>query len=224
MAVAHHSRPGITPRDLTNRRFGRLVALELDRTTSPAVWICQCDCGQSKRTIAKRLLNGQTQSCGCLHREQLASRSFRHGSAVRGSITPEYRTWSHMLDRCFNARNKDYRHYGGRGITVCDEWTGPTGFATFLRHIGFRPAPRHTIERINNSEGYFPGNVRWALNIEQPRNSRQNVWLTYRHRTLLMSDWSRELGIPLSTICCRLTQHPEWPIERILTPARLPHP
>src|SRR3954468_10898783 len=93
-----------------------------------------------------------------------------HGNDRRGLRTPEYQAWLRMKKRCFNPRSKDYADYGGRGITVCDEWKDD--FAAFMAHIGPRPSPVHSVDRIRNSEGYRPGNVKWSTRTEQSRNRR----------------------------------------------------
>ncbi len=84
----------------------------------------------------------------------------------------EYSTWCNMKSRCNNPRRLNYKYYGGRGIRVCDEWAGADGFERFLAHIGPKPSPRHSVDRIDNARGYEPGNVRWATAQQQVRNQR----------------------------------------------------
>ena len=118
---------------------------------------------------------GDTKSCGCLDREvKKAARpplNLTHGcSRHDGTKLPEYMIWQAMKDRCLNPRNKFYSYYGGRGIQVCQEWQN--SFQVFLAHIGRRPARGLQLDRIDNSRGYQPGNVRWATKAEQMANRR----------------------------------------------------
>lgn len=163
--------PGLT--NLINKRFTRLVAVkrvENDKLGSSR-WLCKCDCGNYKIARGGYLRNGKTKSCGCLQREQ---------SRINGKVciihgmrrTSEYGIWIHMNQRCYNFNNKDYKNYGGRGITICDEWR--YSFAAFLRDMGKRPGLKYTLERINNDGNYELGNCKWAIMREQSGNTRRN--------------------------------------------------
>lgn len=93
----------------------------------------------------------------------------------------EYNALSNAKSRCYNPENRMYADYGGRGITVCDEWLGEHGFYIFLGHIGTKPDPNLSLDRIDNDKGYQPGNVRWATKSEQSRNRRPH-WLKVQAR------------------------------------------
>ncbi|HXI41511.1 MAG TPA: hypothetical protein VNH83_16125, partial [Bryobacteraceae bacterium] len=86
----------------------------------------------------------------------------------------EHKIWKDMIKRCENQNNRAYVDYGGRGITVCPEWR--SSFQAFYEHIGPRPAPDLSVDRIDNDRGYEPGNVRWATRTEQANNKRKRRW------------------------------------------------
>lgn len=133
--------------------------------------------------------------------------------------TPEYTAWMHMKARCTNENHKQFPEYGGRGITVCEEWSD---FDAFLKDMGTRPSPLHSIDRRNNSLGYSKENCRWATRKEQNRNHRGNHLLTFQGKTQCISAWSEELGMPDSVIRIRVERG--WSIERALTTPRRNYP
>lgn len=126
----------------------------------------------------------------------------------------EYRVWSSMLTRCCNPKFKDWHLYGGRGITVCEEWM--RSFAAFFQHVGPRPSRQHSIDRFPNGDGnYEPGNVRWATASEQCRHFSRNRNITYKGETLPMVAWSERTGLKREVIADRLNRG--WSVHRTLT-------
>lgn len=121
------------------------------------------------------------------------------------SGTKEYRSWSHLVERCTNPKNKSYARYGGRGIKVADEWRDVGGFSVFLAHVGLAPTSEHEIDRIDNNGNYVPGNVRWATAMEQARNRSSNLRITAFGETKCLAEWAISSGIRAMTIHRRFT-------------------
>lgn len=143
----------------------------------------------------------------------------RHGHSRRGMRSPEYLTWCSMLRRCNNASQQNYKDYGARGIRVCDEWSGEFGFEKFFEHVGPKPSPKHSIDRIDGSKGYEPGNVRWATWAEQRLNRASVHLVEIDGRTQCVTAWEKELGIKPGRTKSRM--HQGWPLpEALLLPTR----
>lgn len=126
-----------------------------------------------------------------------------------------YYSWRHMKERCYNPSCHDYRHWGGRGITVCDAWKNDfLAFKEWALANGYEEGL--TIDRIDNDGNYEPSNCRWATRAEQSNNRRCLHYLTYEGETKTISEWSRITGINTTTIYMRINTY-GWSVEKALT-------
>ena len=163
---------------------------------------CLCDCGREKHVRVFNLKNKKhpTRTCGCrcLH--------VTHGMTRGRQESPEYRSWSSMIQRCTNPKHHAYDRYGGRGIQVCDRWRS---FAVFLSDMGPRPSLEHSLDRYPDNNGnYEPGNCRWATAEQQAGNCRHNRFIEANGVARSVREWAEATGIPSRIIWGRL--HRGW--------------
>ena len=199
-------------RNLQGNRYGRLTVLcRAPNKGEVTMWKVRCDCGTEKDVRRTELCSGHTNSCGCLQKEKAAARNTRHGHAANNRSTATYAAWGSLRARCERPKDKAYKDYGGRGITVCKRWSK---FENFLTDMGERPDGL-TLERKNNDKGYCKSNCRWATAKEQAHNRRNNVWLTVGTLTMCATDWAEALGTTPSRIQQRTAAG--WPTEMVCT-------
>lgn len=199
--------------DLTGHRYGRLTVLRMaPRVKGRGVeWVCKCDCGKETVVKANSLRQGNTKSCGCLHREILIRRNRKHGRAARGNKSRLYGIWSRMRQRCSDPGTEDYERYGGRGITVCEEWQDFQAFHDWACANGYRDD--FSIERIDNDGDYEPDNCKWIPMERQARNKRNNHLVSFQGKTKTLAEWAEETGIDSSLLRYRLKH---WSVEEAL--------
>lgn len=195
--------------DITGQTFNRLTALEyLGRCR----WKCLCSCGTTCNIESTRLRKGRTRSCGCLAREVASTRD-RTSRTIHGMHkSKEYAIWAAMHARCRNPNHKEWKNYGGRGVSVCEEWSE---FIQFYKDMGPKPGKGYSLDRIDNVPIYSKDTCRWATDVEQHNNTRRNRLLTFRGRTQTAAEWARELGMRYSTLLGRLQNG--WDVEAVLT-------
>lgn len=187
--------------NLIGKRFGRLVVIEeAGRDKFGEVqWLCRCDCGNSKTSSGSRLRKGKCTSCGCYQKEAIVRAKKKHGMFG----TRIYNIWSSMLQRCTNPNNAKFKNYGGRGISVCDDWSNSfEAFYEWSMSNGY--ADNLTIDRIDVNGNYEPSNCRWIGMIDQENNRTNNVLITIGGVTKTRTEWCRINGIRPQTACQRI--------------------
>lgn len=189
-------------------RFTRLQVLSTFKKDCHLWARCRCICGTVLEVHGANLRNGSRQSCGCLRLERSRASTTTHGESI--TMTPEYRAWRGICMRCRDSKNKKY---GGRGITIDPEWEN--SYPTFLKAVGRRPSPHHTIGRIKNDVGYVPGNVRWETQDQQVANKRTTRWIVFKGQRKALCTWARELNRNYSMLLYRLNAG--WTPERAFT-------
>ena len=199
--------------DLTGRKFGKLTVIsEAKDLHGHLVWNCVCECGKNnkKPIFGYALKHGIRTHCGCEGRSRFSNRT--HGK----SETKLYKVWSSMKHRCLNPNDQYFFNYGGRGISVCKEWLSFEPFNEWAMGNGY--AKGLTIERIDNDGNYFPENCTWIPKTEQSSNTRKCVMLTYGGKTMNLTRWAKELGVPFPLLQGRKKRG--WSDEKtIVTPA-----
>lgn len=203
-------------KDLTNQRFGRLIAIEPigSNHSRTMMWNCRCDCGREVTKSAKGLISGDTKSCGCLWKESMSNSHTTHNK----TNTRLYRIYTGMRQRCLNSKSDNYYLYGGRGITICHEWL--SDFDSFYNwSISHGYDGKLSIDRINVNGNYEPGNCRWVTSRTQINNRRNTILIEYGGKTLPLSEWSDVLNISYSTLQFRLNSG--WSTEKTFTSGTL---
>lgn len=202
--------------DLTGKRFGRLTVIELDpvRKGRKLYWVCKCDCGNTKSIRSDALLSGITKSCGCYNLECISIRATKHGLSKH----PLFKEWTGIKQRCYNPNERYYYNYGGRGITVCDEWLhSPENFINWCLSHGYQKGL--TLDRIDNNKGYSPDNCRWTTRKIQANNTRRNRYITYNGETHTVPEWAEILNLKYDVLIHRLAHG--WSVEKAIeTPFR----
>ena len=186
---------------MAGKRFGRLLVMaRVGTLRGQVLWFCRCDCGGTIETTGHEIRKGSTRSCGCLMREHQSRLTGKRTHGQSKVNSGAYKSWVSLRNRCENPNNVDYPRYGGRGITVSDEWKT---FERFREDMGERPAG-YSIERKDVNGPYAAWNCEWATSKSQGRNRRNTVFIKYRGDCKTLSEWSEELGLDRTTIHKRL--------------------
>lgn len=194
-------------------RFGLWTTLRGGRRSIDKI-LCRCQCGVERMVVASSLTLGHSTYCGRYRNHpERKTNATKHGENARGRKKKEYSTWLGIKKRCFNPKEPGYKDYGGRGIRMCPQWVA--SFEGFLADVGRAPSQDHTIERVDTNGHYEPGNVVWATAVEQARNKRVTVRLTFNGETRLLVEWARIVGLSPNALRGRL--YKGWSVETALT-------
>lgn len=183
--------------NLTGQKFGKLVVIrkaEKDKWGNYQ-WECKCDCGKHVIVRGFSLRKGKTKSCGCLKGKH---RHTKHNKKER-----IYVIWDNMKQRCKNPNNPAYKHYGGRGIAICNEWLSDfINFYNWSMEHGYQE--NLTIDRIDANGNYEPTNCRWVDMKKQQNNRTNNHYINYNNQIHTLKEWSEILRVAETTIQKRL--------------------
>lgn len=151
-----------------------------------------CECGRVFPSRVSCVKSLRTKSCGCLRIKKISKHNMYKSK--------EYISWIGIKTRCLKENCKQYKDYGGRGISICEEWMN---FENFYKDMGDCPSG-FSIDRIDNNASYSKENCRWAGKIQQARNQRSNRLITIGNKTECLKFWSETLGVPVSTFYSRI--------------------
>lgn len=193
------------------KKYNHLTALYYNGVSDKGfqTWVCECDCADKTRVVVKAadLSGNHRKSCGCMKGKGYNT---RHNM----SKTRIYNIYHKMISRCHNPNEKEYKNYGARGITVCEQWRNDfNSFVEWSMDNGYKSDL--SIDRVDNEKGYSPDNCRWATFKQQENNRRNNHFLTFRNERHTLSEWGDITGIGQDNIYARLKLG--WSVERTLT-------
>lgn len=203
-------------RSVIGKRFWHLTIESFpERRTGSryTIVMAKCDCGLIKNFRLDCILRGGTKSCGCRRGDLIAASKIEHGINCSSSEM-EFRIlgiYHGMIHRCYNPKNKGFKYYGARGISVCERWRngegGESGIRCFISDMGIPISKKYTIDRFPDNDGdYAPKNCRWATRIEQARNMRTNRILNFNGQRITLSELSSKTGIKRETLAYRLNR------------------
>lgn len=196
--------------ELINKKYGRLVIISYDTKKGNKHYVnCKCDCGNTKSIRFSRLKSGETKSCGCIRLENLEKLRHLNNLNRHGKSKDKlYSVYSSIKYRCYNVNANNYKHYGGKGVKVCDEWLNDfMKFYNWSHNNGYREGL--SIDRIDVNGDYEPSNCRWADSTTQSNNKCNTIYLTYNNKTQSLSAWAKELSIPYGTAYSRFSRGKE---------------
>lgn len=186
---------------MIGEKYGRLTVISFikkDRN-GKKVYLCSCECGNTKNVVAGNMKSDRTRSCGCLQKEKAKEAKTTHSKTQTGA----YKSWSAMKRRCANRGSKDSKYYTDKGIKVCDRWL--ESFENFYKDMGDRPEGM-SLDRLDNSKGYSLENCRWATKKEQTLNRGATIMIEIHGVEKCVKDWCKELKLNNNTLRSRVKE------------------
>ncbi len=199
-------------------KFGRWTIIQdlgtiRDKWAFKSAVIVKCECGNVKQIFYSLLRYGVSRSCGCYRKEWAANSIKNREHKHNLSKHPLYQIWRGMKCRCLNKQDKAYKDYGGRGITICDEWVNDfKSFYDWAINNGWEKGLIN--DRRDNNKGYGPDNCRFVDDPTSLRNTRRTVIIEYNGVKKCRTDWAKEIGIEPNSLKKRIKK---WGIEKALT-------
>jgi hypothetical protein len=205
-------RPNPRKINMIGRRFGTLTVISEAPNPykrKPIAWLCKCECGKTIVVEGGLLRRGYYSSCGCQRIELLRKAMTKHGL----TDTKLYHSWKCMKYRCLNSHYTEYHLYGGRGITVCNEWLTFENFAKWALANGYKEGL--SIDRIDANGNYERNNCKWSTAKEQANNKRNNHFITCEGETHTLAEWADIKGLDYGCLESRLNNL-GWDIKTAL--------
>lgn len=202
------------------QKFNRLLVKSVYRENGKTYANVVCDCGNEQSTVLDYIVGGKKKSCGCWLEEnqsQIGTKSVKHSLYKH----PLQRIWQHIKGRCLNPNDARYSDYGGRGISICDEWKND--FKVFYDWaIAADWQKGMEVDRYPNNDGnYEPGNCRMANRVQQARNKRNNLYVVYKGERMLLIELKERLGLNIGRSTLEARYHAGWPVEDLIKPVGL---
>lgn len=206
---------------LIGTKYGRLTITGFESDGRRWLWRVRCDCGNEKLVSPTDVRNGRTKSCGCLHRESSRERATKFTHSVTDNKRL-YMIYNHMKQRCYKKSSPRYSDYGGRGISICEEWLdkdrGFDNFVSWALENGY--SDEMTIDRIDVKGNYSPENCAWKTRKEQNNNKRQTLWVEYNGERIQLRKLCEREGVNYDTVHNRIYAL-GWDVEKaIVTPSQ----
>ena len=197
------------------QKYGRLTVIGTTRkpNVNAYYWKCRCDCGNEVVCSPYKAITGHTNSCGCYKRDKTIESNKVKKKTHGGRYERLYSIWDGMKVRCYAPTNKDYPRWGGRGVTVCDEWKNDYAkFREWAYANGYDD--KLTIDRIDPNGNYEPDNCRWITNEAQQRNRRNAITIEWDGEPMALADWCEKYNVKYVT--ANKAYHKGWDLHKYI--------